>query len=77
MTKTMLKRCPDTRECGAALMHGGVRFCKALNEVYKHDGDCPFCKPEMLYTNGKYYPINPEMGEVKAEKGEKCLQRMN
>ena len=27
-----------------------------LTETYKHDGECPFCKPRRDMTNGKLYP---------------------
>lgn len=36
--------CHDTRECCFAVIHGGLRLCKALRETYETDGTCEFCK---------------------------------
>ena len=51
-------RCNDRRECFAK----SNGKCTLLETVFP-DGQCPFCKPERLYTNGVHYPyhypVNP------------------
>lgn len=43
----------DTRKCFAKGPNCG---CSLLTSVYKHDGECPFCKPRRDMTDGKLYP---------------------
>ena len=57
--------CEDTRECFGAMVHGGMRFCRALSSTYAEDGQCPFCKPDRDITNGKQYLYNPDMEVTK------------
>lgn len=48
--------CNDTRDCGMSTLKFGPRKCMCLDITYKKDGECPFCKPDKAYTNGKWYP---------------------
>lgn len=43
--------CPDTRECFGSVMYRDKRYCKALSETYKEDGQCPFCKEHITDIN--------------------------
>lgn len=46
------KRCKDTRKC--CFRANDPKYetgCKALNEVYKEDGDCPYCKENRSDVN--------------------------
>lgn len=55
-------QCQDTRLCFARGDFGG---CYILTDPYKHDRECPFCKPNRAWTKGKYYPVDKRYGSVK------------
>jgi len=59
--------CHDSRPCFGRDEYRDQRRCRVLNGGYQADGECPFCKPEQFYTNGKHYPINPLIKPDKPE----------
>ena len=61
----MKARCNDSRPCFGKERGARVYMCNVLKEAaapYK-DGECPFCKPQAEYTNGRYYPIDKFYGQ--------------
>ncbi len=47
--------CNDSRKCFA---RDEFRKCKILNETYKNNGECKFCKATCSITKGKSYPYD-------------------
>lgn len=60
--------CVDSRNCFAKRGRGDGTFGCSILETDKppyapyKDGKCPFCKPAMAVTNGRYYPYIPPVG---------------
>ena len=52
-------KCRDSRECFARQ----CGKCSILNETYKEDGDCKFCKPYGNVTNGRIYPWDKDYSQ--------------
>lgn len=72
MSMRLFPVCPELKKCyGKEFLHGAQR-CTILRRLsqddirelglphykdfYTNPGECPFCKENRYYTNGKYYP---------------------
>ncbi len=58
----MAMKCYETRKCfGQVSPRTGMRMevCFVLTTTYP-DKECPFCKPDRYFTNGKFYPPRRE-----------------